>query len=142
MRANDRSARSWSECRFYSRRHIQTLAAQNYIDGHNVLSWIQDLLQDLIHEWPSDPWDFINKHAVQKCGAESVIPGTTSIQTTAVTQVADPAENALGVELDVETIRKQVQDVLMGISDAHGATDVEPETSKREKHSWSLKGGC
>eukprot|EP00746_Dinoflagellata_sp_MGD_P156776 gnl/MRDRNA2_/MRDRNA2_85964_c0_seq1.p1 gnl/MRDRNA2_/MRDRNA2_85964_c0~~gnl/MRDRNA2_/MRDRNA2_85964_c0_seq1.p1 ORF type:complete len:1144 (+),score=311.29 gnl/MRDRNA2_/MRDRNA2_85964_c0_seq1:120-3551(+) len=42
-----------------SRRHLAALRARTYLEHHNMLSFIQGLLQTMIKEQPSDPWDFI-----------------------------------------------------------------------------------
>jgi len=45
-----------------ARRHITALEARAYLDEHDLFTWIQGLLQNLIHDRPSNPWDYIDTH--------------------------------------------------------------------------------
>lgn len=64
-----------------SKRHIDALEARKYMDEHNLLGWVQELLEMLIRDRPSDPWDHIDKHtdhARQQRKYDAHKPATTS----------------------------------------------------------------
>jgi len=41
------------------RRHRTAITARQYLDHHNLLSWVQLLFQDLERDRPLDPWSYI-----------------------------------------------------------------------------------
>jgi hypothetical protein len=63
-----------------SRRHRLALAARTYLDEHQLLMFVQSLLQGLIRDRPIDPWEYINEASLtaKKVGvAEPYKPGST-----------------------------------------------------------------
>ena len=44
-----------------SRRHRLALQARTYLDDHQLLMFVQSLLQGLIKDRPTDPWEYINE---------------------------------------------------------------------------------
>jgi len=63
-----------------SRRHRLALAARTYLDDHQLLMFVQSMLQGLIRDRPDDPWDYINDMSLlsKKLGVpEPYKPGST-----------------------------------------------------------------
>jgi hypothetical protein len=63
-----------------SRRHRLALQARTYLDDHQLLMFVQSVLQGLIRDRPEDPWDYINEASLsaKKLGVpEPYRPGNT-----------------------------------------------------------------
>lgn len=43
-----------------SRRHVMAIEAREYLEAHQLLVFVQTVLQGLIREKPNDPWEYIN----------------------------------------------------------------------------------
>mmetsp|Transcript_70873 Transcript_70873/g.130605 ORF Transcript_70873/g.130605 Transcript_70873/m.130605 type:complete len:781 (+) Transcript_70873:108-2450(+) len=57
-----------------ARRHQMAIDARSYLDEHNLLQWVQSLLQELIKDRPGDPWTYIDKQTAkmrEKLGGEA-----------------------------------------------------------------------